>query len=308
MSARPSRSCTSSSSRGTSIIGAPSSRLRSSRSAARSRAASTRSSSQVRTTLRASGAPSSSSTSAATSARCAGTGMRTRLATTPANGSAASCRPLVEEGRLVERVLARRGDHHERAALVGEQRVDLAGPLAEALDHPAEAAEELRQVGEQVHAGGPLHRAEEHAAAAAEQLEAEHARPGEQLERRRVDERGELPRSVEEVERVAGGRRVEHQQVVLALARGARGASPSPCTPATRPRRSTARGRSRLDEHRVARALVGRVLLHQLVEGALRVEHHRPQLALHRRVHEVRLVVPAPSSPSASPAGAPGRS
>ena len=37
----------------------------------------------------------------------------------------------------------------------------------------------------------------------------------------------------------------------------------------------------RLARTRVARSLVGRVLLDQLVEGALGVEHHRPQLALH---------------------------
>ena len=47
----------------------------------------------------------------------------------------------------------------------------------------------------------------------------------------------------------------------------------------------------RLREHRVARALVGRVPLDQLVEGALGVEHHRPQLARpSRRVHAPLLV------------------
>jgi hypothetical protein len=197
--------------------------------------------------------------------------------------------PLVEEGRLVERVLAGRRDHHERAALVREQGVDLAGPLAEALHHPAEAAEELRQVGEQVHAGGALHRPEQHAAAAAEQLEPQDPRAGEQLERGRVDERRQLARRVEEVECVPGRRRVEHQQVVEALAvqlvellhrhvllRAGHGVRQLAV--------------DRVGEHGVARALVGRVLVHQLVEGALGVEHHRPQLALHRRIHQVGLV------------------
>ena len=51
-------------------------------------------------------------------------------------------------------------------------------------------------------------------------------------------------RRVEEVERVARRRRIEHQQVVARPPGGARGASPSPCTPASPRRRSTARGRS----------------------------------------------------------------
>ena len=50
-------------------------------------------------------------------------------------------------------------------------------------------------------------------------------------------------RRVEEVERVAARRGVEHEQVVAALAGSARRASPSPCTPASRPRRSRAPGR-----------------------------------------------------------------
>jgi hypothetical protein len=43
-------------------------------------------------------------------------------------------------------------------------------------------------------------------------------------------------------------------------------------------------------EHRVARALVRRVPLDDLVEGPLRVERHRPQLALDVRLHEPLLV------------------
>jgi hypothetical protein len=49
----------------------------------------------------------------------------------------------------------------------------------------------------------------------------------------------------------------------------------------------------------VAGLVVGRMLLHELVEGRLGVEHHRPELALHLgavaleelRVHLARLVV-----------------
>ncbi len=45
-----------------------------------------------------------------------------------------------------------------------------------------------------------------------------------------------------------------------------------------------------LARHGVARALVGRVPLDDLVEGPLRVEHHRPELALDVRLHEPLLV------------------
>ena len=219
MRARPSRSCTSSSSRGTSISGAPSSRC----AQPPQRGAVARG----EHALLVPGAHHLARERLARAAPpprrprrrwWAGTGMRTRLATTPANGSSASrSRSWKKAASSSE---SSRGEVTTTNVLrsCGEQRVDLAGALAEALDHPAEAAEELGQVREQVHAGGPLHRAEEHAAAAAEQLQAQHARPREQLERRRVDERGQLARRVEEVERVPGRRRVEHQQVVDALA------------------------------------------------------------------------------------------
>ncbi len=63
----------------------------------------------------------------------------------------------------------------------------------------------------------------------------------------------------------------------------ARRASPSPCTPASRRRRSDSSLVDRGWRGRVAGLGVGRVALDQLVEGALRVEHHRPQLAVAAR-------------------------
>ena len=84
--------------------------------------------------------------------------VRTRFTITPPNGSRPRRRRLVEEDRLVDRVLARRGDQQEGAAVVGQQRVHLAAARSrKPSDHAAEAAEELRQVLEQVHAGGALH-------------------------------------------------------------------------------------------------------------------------------------------------------
>ena len=68
----------------------------------------------------------------------------------------------------------------------------------------------------------------------------------------------------------------------------ARGAFPWPCTPATRPPRSTAPDRSGWRAPR--RGFARRVPLDQVVEGALGVEHHRPQLAVHVRLHAALLI------------------
>ena len=75
----------------------------------------------------------------------------------------------VEEDRLLDRVVARRGDDQERRRRVLEQRADAPGALGEAVDHPAERAEEHRQVVQQVDAGEPLEQPEHDAGAAAEE-------------------------------------------------------------------------------------------------------------------------------------------
>ena len=90
-----------------------------------------------------------------------------RLTTRPPNGIGLG-QLAVEEDRLLDRVVARRGDDHERRAGILEQRADPAGALGEAVDHPAERAEEHRQVVQQVDAGEPLEQPEHHAGAAAE--------------------------------------------------------------------------------------------------------------------------------------------
>ena len=110
-----------------------------------------------------------------------------------------------------------------------------------------------------------------------------------QLQRARVDELRQPPRRVEEVERVAGRRRVEHEQVVAALLAQ---------LVELLHRHVLLRAGHRVGqllvdavgEHRVAGALVRRVPVDQLVEGALGVEHHRPQLAVHAGVDAALLV------------------
>ena len=184
----------------------------------------------------------------------------------------------VEEDRLLDGVVARRGDDHERRARVLEQRADAAGALGEAVDHPAERAEEDRQVVQQVDARQPLEQPEDDAGAAAQQPAADPGRPDEHLDRTALEEGGQPARRVEEVERVARRRGVEHEQVVVALLvelveLGDRGEL----------LRAGDRARELLvdpvGEHLVTRRRVRRQALDQRVEGALGVEHQRPQLA-----------------------------
>ena len=145
---------------------------------------------------------------------------------------------------------------------------------------PDERAEEHRQVLEQVDAGDALEQREHDAGAAADDLAAEAGRAQEDADRAALEEAGQAAGRVEEVERVARRRRVEHEQVVAALLvelveLGDRGEL----------LRAGDRARELLvdpvAEDLVARRGVGRELLDHLVEGALGVEHHRPQLALH---------------------------
>ena len=72
----------------------------------------------------------------------------------------------VEEDRLLDRVVARRGDDQERRARVREQRADAVGARDEAVDHAAERAEEDREVLEQVDAGDAAQQPERDAGAA----------------------------------------------------------------------------------------------------------------------------------------------
>ncbi len=203
----------------------------------------------------------------------------------------------VEVDRLLDRVVLRRGHDQERRGGVLEQRADALGPLREAIDQPRQRAEEHRQILEQVDAGHALEQREDDAGAAADDLAAEARRPEEDADRASLEEAGQAPGRVEEVKGVARRRRVEHEQVVVALLvelveLGDRGELL---------RAGDRAGELLVDpvaEDLVARGGVGRELLDHLVERALGVEHHRPQLALHLdpvgaealRVDEHRLV------------------
>ena len=142
-----------------------------------------------------------------------------------------------------------------------------------------------------------LRTAEDDARAAADDLRGQARRRQEDAQRAALEEAGEAVGRVEEVQRVARRRRVEDDDVeapraVELVELGHRGELL---------RAGDRSGELLVDavgEDLVARALVGRQALDELVERPLGVEHHRPQLAAHldavagqaRGVDEVRLV------------------
>src|SRR4051794_2708607 len=202
-----------------------------------------------------------------------------------------------EEDRLLDRLALRRGDDEERRRRVAEQRLDALRAFLEALDQAPERAEEDAEVVEQVDARQPAQHGEHDARPGANDLRREARRREEDLQRAPLEEAGEPVGRVEEVERVARRRRVEHEHVE------APGAVE---LPELRDSRELLRAGDRarellvdaVAEHVVASRGVGRQARDELVERLLDVEHHRPQLALHDdavageagRVDEARLV------------------
>ena len=189
------------------------------------------------------------------------------------------------------------------------------GALAEAVDQRAHRAQQDRHVLEQVHARELLQDPEDDARAGAEQPPGDPRRHEEELQRAALEEVRQAVGRVEEVQRVARRRRVEHDRVVAALAvelveLGHR---------AELLRAGDRARQLRVDavaQHVVARRRVGRELGDQAVERRLRVEHHRPQLAAHldavARQHARRRRAAArcraPPGRASRPAAAPGRS
>src|SRR5437763_2222963 len=128
-----------------------------------------------------------------------------------AEGQVALAQRPPEEVGLGHRLVQRHGDEQE-CRLGGRQEPrDLLGAAAEALVHAVEAGDELRDVGQEGGAGQPLDRAERHAGAGQRthaQAPGPEARPHQQSQRSAVDEPGDPPRRLEEVEGMARGRRV----------------------------------------------------------------------------------------------------
>ena len=167
-------------------------------------------------------------------------------------------------------------------AVVGQQRLDARGALLEAVDQAAEGAEEDAEVVEQVDARQPLEHREDDARAAAHDAGREARRGEEDAQRATLEEAREAVGRVEEVQRVARRRRVEHEDVeaprrVELVELGHRGEL----------LRAGDGARELLvdavGEDLVARALVGGEALDELVEGALGssiIAHSSPRISM----------------------------
>ena len=191
--ARPSRSWTSSSSSGTRIVGGSPSCVAQALRRSRRRGRPAR---PARASRRLTRSASAGPRSAATAARQRVVGrLVDAVDDEPAERHPGLAQLAVEEDRLLDRVVARRGDDQERRRGVLEQRADAPGALGEAVDHPAQRAEEDRQVAQQVDAGDPLQDAEDDAGAAAEDAPGEPGGAQEDADRAALEEAGQPARA-----------------------------------------------------------------------------------------------------------------
>ena len=203
----------------------------------------------------------------------------------PAEGHARGLELAPEVDGLLDRLALGRGDEEEHGLRIGQEPVDLDRALLEPVDHPADGAEEHREVLEEVDAGHPLEHPEYHPGAPAHHPGGEAGGAEEDLQGTALEELGQPVGGVED-EQVEVVRLVElvelgDGRVLLRAGHGARELLVDPVL-----------------QHLGARLLIGRQLFDDLVEGALGVEHHGPQLALHLEargleelgVHEVGLV------------------
>ena len=204
----------------------------------------------------------------------------------PALGQAAG-----EVAGLLDGVVARPGDEHVGGVRRLEQLVDGVGPLAEALLHPVEGLEEGDGVGDGVPTDHPAQRAEEGLRGHVDDPQPDAGGRGEGPVEAVVEEPGQPGRGLQEVEGVAGGRRVDDDDVEagvvvelvqllgrhVLLGAGQRGGDVAV---------------EAIAHDALGLLGVGRVELDEVVERALGVEHDRPQLAAVRV-----LVAPAGAEP-----------
>ncbi len=187
-----------------------------------------------------------------------------------------------EEDRLGDRLALGRRHDEERRRVVGEQRLDARRALLEAVHEAAQRAEEDRDVVHEVDARQPLEDREHDARAARHDPRRDPRRDEQDLQRAALEEVRQAVGRVEEVQRVARRRRVEHEHVeaavvvqVVELRDGG-----ELLRPGDRVRELLV---DAVAEDVVARLRVGRQPRDEIVERRLRVEHHRPQLAFAAR-------------------------
>ena len=155
-------------------------------------------------------------------------GWWTRLTTSPPNGIPAS--RSLRWKKIASSTGSWRGAVTIRNVVAGSSSSapTRRGALGEAVDHPAERAEERRQVAQQVDAGDPLQDAEDDARCRGRGSGRDAGGAQEHPDRAALEEAGQAAGGVEEVERVARGRRVEDEHVEVAGLGRARRAWRSP--------------------------------------------------------------------------------
>ncbi len=174
---------------------------------------------------------------------------------------------------LLDRVGSRRGDEHVRGPRVGQEVPDGRGPRREALLHALEGLEEVDGVLDDLGPGDPRDRPQQGLGRDGEELQRGASGCEQRAEQTVVEEPGEPARRVEEVQCVAGGWRVHHDEVeVPALGQLVEllhrhvllGARQHPGQVLVDP----------VGSDRLGLGLAARVALDEVVEGALGVEHH----------------------------------
>ena len=124
---------------------------------------------------------------------------------------------LREEGRLLHGVTPGRGDEHERGIRIAEEVADDPRSVPEALFHTLEGAEERDDVLDHLGADDAGDGAQERLYRNARDPQVGTRRHHEQAEHAIVEQTYESLGRVEEVERVASGRRVDDDQIEVAL-------------------------------------------------------------------------------------------
>ena len=193
--------------------------------------------------------------------------------------------PREQIARVRDGLAARgRGEHEGRVG--PEQQLPHAPPRAraEALGHALEGEQELRDVLEEAEARDALDQREAPGArragtAAGRAGPALNAGCSSSCTRRLSRKPSRRSGASRKSSACARRRRVEHDQVELGPRARSRRPSPSRSTRRCRRARRRRAGRCGFARMRSRAAAVGREARHQLVEGALHVEHHRGELA-----------------------------
>ncbi len=131
--------------------------------------------------------------------------------------------PPVEVERLPDGLRGRPRHQDETRGGIAQERVHALRPLLEPIVHPLEGQEELGEVPQELQAQEAVDQTEGHGPGSGGDLEGQAAghevRPEEVPQDARVEEAHQAVRGVQEVEGVAGGRSIEHDEVEALVGR-----------------------------------------------------------------------------------------